>query len=67
MQVTLDGSPLQGLESAKVRALLAYLAVESAQAHERERLAGLFWPEVERSASPPVSQPVALQPAPGAR
>ena len=46
MQFTLDGSPLQGMESAKVRALLAYLAVENAQAHERERLAGLFWPEM---------------------
>ena len=49
MQITLDGSPLQGLESAKVRALLAYLAVESAQAHEREHLAGLFWPEMPES------------------
>lgn len=46
MQITLDGKPLRGLESAKVRALLAYLAVESAQAHERESLAGLFWPEM---------------------
>lgn len=46
MQVTLDGRLLQGLESAKVRALLAFLAVERDQAHERERLAGLFWPEM---------------------
>ena len=49
MQFTLDGSPLQGLESAKVRTLLAYLVVESAQAHERERLAGLFWPEMSEA------------------
>jgi len=49
MQFALDGSPLQGLESAKVRALLAYLVMESAQAHERERLAGLFWPEISES------------------
>lgn len=49
MQLTLDNSPLQGLESAKVRALLAYLAVESGQAHMRERLAGLFWPEMSEA------------------
>jgi DNA-binding SARP family transcriptional activator len=49
MQVNLEGSPLQGLESAKVRALLAYLAVESGQPHEREQLAGLFWPEVSEA------------------
>jgi len=46
MQFMQDGSPLQGLESAKVRALLAYLAVENGQPHTRERLAGLFWPEL---------------------
>ena len=49
MQFTLDGRPLQGLESAKVRLLLAYLAVESGQAHAREQLAGLFWPEMSES------------------
>ena len=49
MQLTLDGSPLQGLESAKVRALLAYLAVESKQTHWREQLAGLFWPEMSEA------------------
>ena len=49
MQVTLDGSPLHALESGKVRGLLAYLAVESGQAHERERLAGLFWPEMSEA------------------
>jgi predicted ATPase/DNA-binding SARP family transcriptional activator len=49
MQFTLNDSPMQGLESAKVRALLAYLAVESEQAHERERLAGLFWPEMSEA------------------
>jgi len=46
---TLDGKPLRGLESAKVRALLVYLAVESGQAHARERLAGLFWPEMSEA------------------
>jgi DNA-binding SARP family transcriptional activator/predicted ATPase len=46
MQVILDGCPLQGLESAKVHALLAYLAVESEQPHERDHLAGMLWPGV---------------------
>lgn len=44
-QATLDGEPLSGLTSAKARALLAYLAVESDRAHPREALAELFWPE----------------------
>ena len=43
--VTLDGQPLRGFESDKVRALLAYLAVESDRAHSREKLAALLWPE----------------------
>src|SRR5512147_2383703 len=32
-------------ESDKVRALLAYLAVEIGRPHRREALAGLFWPD----------------------
>ena len=43
-QVTLDGEPVTGFESARVRALLAYLAVESDRPHRRETLAGLLWP-----------------------
>jgi len=49
IQFMQDSSPLQGLESAKVRALLAYLAVESGQVHTRERLTGLFWPELSEA------------------
>jgi len=49
IQFHLDGSPLQGLESEKVRGLLAYLVVESDQVHTRERLVGLFWPEVSEA------------------
>ena len=49
MQVSLDGNLLHALESGKMRGLLAYLAVESGQAHERERLAGLFWPEMSEA------------------
>ena len=50
-QVTLDGQPVTAFESDKVRALLAYLAVEAERPHRRERLAGLLWPDTtERSA-----------------
>ena len=45
IQVTLDGQPVTGFKSNKVRALLAYLAVEADMPHRRETLAGLFWPE----------------------
>lgn len=45
-QVRLNGSPIKKFESNKVRALLAYLAVESDHAHSREKLADLFWPEL---------------------
>jgi DNA-binding SARP family transcriptional activator/predicted ATPase len=44
LQVTLDGEPAS-FESDKVRALLAYLVVESEGPHRRERLAGLLWPD----------------------
>ncbi len=44
-QVTLDGEPVTGFKSNKVRALLAYLAVEADRPHRREVLAGLLWPE----------------------
>ena len=44
-QATLDGQPVMGFKSNKVRALLAYLAVEADRPHRRERLAGLFWPD----------------------
>jgi len=42
-RVTLDGDPATGFVSDKVRALLAYLAVEGAQPQRREILAGLLW------------------------
>jgi DNA-binding SARP family transcriptional activator len=44
-QVTLDGQPVAGVKSNKVRALLAYLAVEADRMHHREVLAGLLWPD----------------------
>lgn len=39
------GAPLAGFESDKVRALLAYLAVEAGRPHRRGALAALLWPE----------------------
>jgi DNA-binding SARP family transcriptional activator len=44
-QVTLHGRPVTGFESNKVRALLAYLAVETSHPHPRTVLAGLLWPD----------------------
>src|SRR4030066_92077 len=50
-QATLDGRPVTGFESNKVRALLAYLAVEADRPHSRPALAGLLWPDYpDRSA-----------------
>ncbi len=45
LRVTLDGDPVTGFESNKVRALLIYLAVESDRPHSRETLAGFLWPD----------------------
>jgi DNA-binding SARP family transcriptional activator/predicted ATPase len=44
-QVTLDGQPVTDFKSNKVRALLAYLAMEADRPHRRELLAGLLWPD----------------------
>jgi len=49
--VNLDGEPVSGFASDKVRALLAYLILSPDHPHRRELLAGLLWPESrERSA-----------------
>jgi predicted ATPase/DNA-binding SARP family transcriptional activator len=48
-QVTLGGEYVTRFESDKVRALLAYLAVESERRHRREKLAGLLWPAKSES------------------
>lgn len=44
-QATLDGKPVSGFLSNKVRALLAYLMAEDDKPHSRNRLTGLLWPE----------------------
>jgi predicted ATPase/DNA-binding SARP family transcriptional activator len=50
-RAAIDGQAVTGFRSDKVRALLAYLVVESDTPHRRERLAGLLWPDrPERSA-----------------
>ncbi|MBN1887983.1 MAG: winged helix-turn-helix domain-containing protein [Thermoflexales bacterium] len=51
LRVSLDGEPVTGFESNKVRALLAYLAVEANRPHSRDSLLGLLWPDqAERAA-----------------
>jgi predicted ATPase/DNA-binding SARP family transcriptional activator len=44
-QASLDGSLITTFETHKVRALLAYLAVEADRPHTRDELVGLLWPE----------------------
>ena len=45
-QIHLNKAAITKFESNKVRALLAYLMVESQEAHSRGKLAALFWPEM---------------------
>lgn len=44
-QAVLDGRPAADFESNKVRALLAFLAVEAARPHARQTVAALLWPD----------------------
>lgn len=46
-RANLDGQPVSSFASDKVRALLAYLAVEDQRPHSREGLTALFWPEFD--------------------
>ena len=50
-ETILNGKPVTRFHSDKARALLAYLCLEKSGAHRREKLAGIFWPDLtERSA-----------------
>jgi predicted ATPase/DNA-binding SARP family transcriptional activator len=56
-QVMIHGTEITGFDSDKVRALLAYLAVESDRPHRRAVLVGLLWPDrPERTARHNLSQ-----------
>ncbi|MFN8495953.1 MAG: BTAD domain-containing putative transcriptional regulator [Caldilineaceae bacterium] len=44
-QAQLEGKLVTGFKTDKARALLAYLAVEAGQPHQRVHLAGLLWPD----------------------
>lgn len=43
--VALDGQPVRAFRSVNVQGLLAYLATESGQPHQRSMLAALLWPD----------------------
>jgi predicted ATPase len=43
--VSLDGEPVEGLESARLRSLFAYLVLHRDTPHLRQQLAFLFWPD----------------------
>ncbi|MHB9032319.1 MAG: ATP-binding protein [Anaerolineae bacterium] len=60
-QAAVDERPVTGFPYHKVQALLIYLAAEAGRAHERETLAGLFWPEEsERNARKNLSHTLML-------
>lgn len=50
-RAALDSQPVARFESNKVRALLAYLAVEADRAHSRDELIGLLWPDLPDTAA----------------
>jgi DNA-binding SARP family transcriptional activator len=50
-EAVLDGNPLVGFESDKVRALLAYLVMYAGWSQRREKLTGLLWPDSPESAA----------------
>jgi DNA-binding SARP family transcriptional activator len=50
-QVELDGHPLTGFRSDRVRALLAFLAAEAGQAHSRDLLAWMLYPDMPDKAA----------------
>jgi DNA-binding SARP family transcriptional activator len=60
LQVMLDGAPITGFESDKVRALLDYLAIEAERPHRRDALVSLLWSDrPERAAHLNLNQALA--------
>ena len=56
-EVTFDAEPITAFGSDKVRALLAFLSIESSRPHRRAKLSGLFWPDLpENKAAHNLSQ-----------
>jgi predicted ATPase/DNA-binding SARP family transcriptional activator/class 3 adenylate cyclase len=56
-EVAFDAEPITAFGSDKARALLAYLAIESARPHRRAKLSGMFWPDLpEQKAAHNLSQ-----------
>jgi len=51
LYAALNDQPVTGFKYDKVRALLAYLAVEADRPHERVALLGLLWPELPEEAA----------------
>ncbi len=51
LQVSLDGQAVGSFAYNKARALLAYLAVESDQLHQRDAIVGLLWPDMPDAAA----------------
>jgi predicted ATPase/DNA-binding SARP family transcriptional activator len=51
LQIAVADRQITALESVKVGALLAYLAVEADHPHRRETLVGLLWPEYPEEAA----------------
>lgn len=45
----INGTNIKEFESSKVRALLAYLMLESDRPHSREHLSGLFWADYDEN------------------
>ena len=50
-QASVDATPIEDFATDKVRALLAYLAVEADRAHARTQLATLLWGEWDEAAA----------------
>jgi two-component SAPR family response regulator len=66
-EVRVDGRPVTGFESQKVRGLLAYLVATRGTSHGRERLAELFWPAAACARRSTTCAPPSLMGAIGSR